>query len=133
MFYSQQRIIVTNSYNCKGKIQNSFLLIRHTLDFNKENWKHFKELGVISSSFFLSLLTSAMTRNWNAYRLTGKGRKEIKKNDYRVWLKGRSFQWWMVAWKIIHWFPSNMIFITFFIPQKSRRDTVIKRSSAGLH
>lgn len=64
--YSQQRIIMTSSYKCNAKIQNAFLLIRHTLDFNKENWKHLKEPRVIPNSFFLSLLSPAMPNNWNA-------------------------------------------------------------------
>ena len=34
--YSQQRIIVNNLYKCEGKIPNPSLLIRHTLDFDKE-------------------------------------------------------------------------------------------------
>lgn len=79
--YSQQRIIVMDSYKCKGKIQNSFLMIRHSLDFNKENRRHLKEPRVIPCSFSLSLLASATLNNWNAQT-----HRESKKGDKKEWL-----------------------------------------------
>lgn len=76
--YSQKRIIVMDSYKCKRKIQNSILMIRHSLDFNKENRRDLKEPRVISCSFSLFLLALAMFNNWNAqtHRKSKKGDKK---------------------------------------------------------